>query len=299
MDKLLSLTDANAVAPDTSAVFTRLSTFASESGPHISLKAEELFEIWGISITNSILYGLLISAVMAGLGVWAAKKVKLKPQRGIALLFELALIFIRDLLAGIFNSDAKARQYAPIFTTFFIFIVLSNLSGLLPWVGEGITIGATPVFRPFTADLNATLAMSVIGIVTVQYLSIKESGIRGHMKHYFTDKPYNPINFFIGVLEVFSEFTRILSLALRLFLNTAVGEILVAVFLFVGASFGSLTLLPIALFETLVALIQAYVFTVLCATYLALAIHHDEGEHTFDESPTHSDPERLIAQELA
>jgi len=299
MDKLLSLTDANTVAPDTSAMVAQLSKFASEAGPHVSLKAEELFEIWGVTVTNSILYGLLVSAVIAGLGVWAAKKIQLKPQRGITLPFELALIFIRDLLAGVFHSEAKARQYAPIFTTFFVFIVLSNLSGLLPWVGEGITIGETPVFRPFTADLNATLAMSVIGIITVQYLSIKESGVRGHFRHYFTDKPFNPINFFIGILEVFSEFTRVLSLALRLFLNTAVGEILIAVFLFVGASFGSLTLLPIALFETLVALIQAYVFTVLCATYLALAIHHDEEEHSFDESPTHSDPERLIAQELA
>jgi len=272
---------------------------AVESGPHVSLKPEGIFDIAGFTVTNSILYGLLVSAAIIIMGISAARKSGIHPKRGILLPFELGLEFIRKLLEGVFHSKEKAAQYAPIFATFFIFIVLTNLSGLLPIVGTGLVVGETPIFRPFTADINGTLAMSVIGILTVQYLSIRESGVKGHLKHYFTDKPWNPINFFIGILEIFSEFTRILSLALRLFLNTAVGEILVAVFLFVGGAFGSLTFMPIALFEALVALIQAYVFTVLCATYLALAIHHDEEEHSFDDSPTNADPELIFAQEMA
>jgi len=206
---------------------------------------------------------------------------------GITQFFEMFMEFMFSMLEQVFNSKKKAVKYAPIFGVFFIFIVFSNIMGLLPIVGEGVTYNETPVFRPFTADLNGTVAMSVIAIIFVQYFSIKESGFAGHLKHYFTDKPLDPINLFIGILEVFGELTRILSLSLRLFLNTAVGEILIAVFAFVGASGSSFTILPIVLFEVLVALIQAYVFTVLSATYLALAIHHDEdhADETHAEEP--------------
>ena len=125
--------------------------------------------------------------------------------------------------------------------------------------------------------------MSTIAILTVQVLSINESGFLGHLKHYFTDKPFNPINMFIGILEVFGELTRIISLSLRLFLNTAVGEILIAVFIYVGGFAAPITVLPIVLFEVLVALIQAYVFTVLSATYLGLAIAHGHDHEEDDE----------------
>lgn len=276
-----------------------LFTFFAAEDIHISLKPEPVFTFAGYDVTNSLIYGFVVSLAILVMGIFAARKAGINPRRGWLITpFELMIEFIRDLLEGVFHSKKKAAQYTPIFATFFIFIVFSNLSGLLPLVGSGIAVDGIPVFRPFTADLNGTIAMSVIAIITVQVLSIKESGLLGHLKHYFTDKPFNPINTFIGILEVFGEFTRIVSLALRLFLNTAVGEILIAVFIFVGGYGASFTLLPIVLFEVLVALIQAYVFTVLCATYLALAIHHEEDSHAIDEAPTHSDPELILAKEL-
>jgi len=270
------------------AFFTK---FASEEGPHISLKAEEIFEVAGFGVSNSIIYGVVVALTVIALGMVAAKKARVHPIGGIVQLFELAMEFIIKMLEDIFKSRKKAVQYAPIFGTFFIFIVLSNLSGLMPVVGEGVTVGGTPVFRPFTADLNATIALSVVAILTIQVLSIKESGLLGHLKHYFTDKPFNPINMFIGVLEVFGEVTRVISLSLRLFLNTAVGEILIAVFISVGGYASPLTVLPIVMFEVLVALIQAYVFTVLSATYLGLAIAHghDHAEDEHHEAVHHTD----------
>lgn len=252
---------------------------ASEDGPHISLKAETIFNIGGFEVTNSILYGVIIAVFTLGLGIYAARRAKIKPVGGLVQFFEMFMSIMVSMLTNTFGSHKKALKYAPIFAVFFLFIFLSNTTGLLPIVGEGVTVNGSPVFRPFTADLNATLAMAVIAIIFVQYYSIKESGFLGHLKHYFTDKPWNPINMFIGILEVFGELTRVLSLSLRLFVNTAVGEILIAVFAFVGASGSSFTLLPIVLFEVLVALIQAYVFTILSATYLALAISHGHEDH--------------------
>ena len=268
-----------------------LLNFAAEDGPHISLKAEPVFEIGSYTLTNSQLYGALISITIIAIFVAASKKIGIKPITGFFALVEMLVEFIIDMLESIFQSKAQAHKYAPIFGTFFFFIVFTNLLGLLPLVGSGLTVGEGTLFRPFTADLNGTLAISLVAIVTVQYLAIKESGLLGHLSHYFTDKPWNPINFFIGILEVFSEFIRVISLALRLFLNTFIGEALIAIFLFIGQYGGFASVLPIVLFELLVAFIQAYIFTVLTATYLALAIahSHDHGdEHEDRNHPANS-----------
>ncbi len=270
--------------------------FANTDGPHIALSPEKITEVGGFTISNSIIYGSLCALLLAVLLIVARFKIHRKAARGFAQIVEILVEFIIGLVEGPLGSRKKAVKYAPIFGTFFLFIIFSNLMGLLPIVGPGVFArtaeGNTPLFRPFTADLNGTIAMAAIAIITIQYLSIKESGFLGHLKHYFTDKPFNPINMFIGILEVFGEFTRMISLSLRLFLNTAVGEILISVFAYIGKDFRSFTILPVAMFEMLVAGIQAYVFTVLCATYLGLAISH--GHHD-EEHPVHeADP--VVAQ---
>jgi len=253
---------------------------------HVSLKAEPVFEIGGITVTNSMLYGLVVAVFMGFVLITLARKSRVSPQKGAVAILEATVNFVIGVLEGAFGNRKQAVQYAPIFGVFFFFIMFSNVLGLLPIVGPGITTNSIPIFRPFTADLNGTLVMAVIAIITVQVLSIRAQGFKGHVQHYFSDKPWNPVNFFIGLLEVFGEFTRILSLALRLFLNTAVGEILVVVFASLVLSGGRtpIAVIPIILFEILVAGIQAYVFTVLAATYLALAISHahPEEDHETD-----------------
>lgn len=273
-----------------------LQTFANESGIHVSLKAEELFVVGPVHVTNSMIYGLICSILIVVGMLLAAKAIKLRPVKGFFHnIIEFIVEFIIGLLEGAFGSREKAAKFAPYFGVYFIFIIFSNLLALLPLVGETFFANTAPgvktvLFRPFTADLNGTIALAVIAIVMVQYLSIKEQGLKGHLTHYFSDKPANPINAFIGILEVFGEFTRILSLSLRLFLNTAVGEILVAVFTSIVLKGGRtpLVVIPIFAFESLVAFIQAYVFTVLAGTYLGLAIAH-AGDHGHGDDG-HSDP---------
>lgn len=251
-------------------------------GPHISLKAEKIFTIGDFAVTNSMIYGIIVSIAIIFIGLFASKRAGIRPAGGITQFFEIIFTFLVNTLEDIFKDKDKAYKYAPIFGTFFLFIVLTNIAGTLPLVGQGIALEDTPALRPFTADLNGTIAISVIAIITVQVLSIRESGLIGHLKHYFSDKPGNPINIFVGILELFGEVTRVISLSLRLFLNTAVGEILIAVFIFVGGFGAPITVLPIILFEIFVAFLQAYVFTVLSATYLGLAIAHGH-EHADEE----------------
>ncbi|MDQ5886565.1 MAG: synthase subunit a [Patescibacteria group bacterium] len=258
----------------------------AEDGPHIALAPETVFTVGSFNITNSMIYGVMCAILLLFIAIFARKKTRLKATKGITQFIEMLMEFVIGLIEGPLGSRAKAVQYAPIFGAFFVFIMFNNIMGIMPWVGPGISAttaeGTFPLFRAFTADLNGTIAMAIVAIGTVQYLSIKESGFMGHLRHYFTNKPFNPVNMFIGLLEVFGEITRMISLSLRLFLNTVVGEILIAVFAFIGKDFQSFTILPIAMFEILVASIQAYVFTVLCATYLGLAIAHSHD----DEHPT-------------
>lgn len=276
-----------------------LKFFAAEEGPHISFKAEDIFHIGDFTVTNSMLYGLVVAIGLIITGLIAAKAASRRPKGGITQFFEMGLDFIVDMTEGALGSKKLAYKYAPTFATFFFFIVFSNLSGLVPLVGEGFMVGEATLFRPFTADLNGTLAMAIIAIILVQAFSIRESGILGHLKHYFTDKPLNPINLFIGVLEIFGELSRVVSLSLRLFLNTAIGEVLIAIFIFLGGAGGSLTMLPIAVFEMLVAFIQAYVFTVLAANYLGLAIAHHDVDHDVDHDSSNPDTELMLEHELS
>lgn len=259
----------------------------AETDIHISLKAEPLFTIGPLTVTNAMLYGLICAVVIALILIVARRQIQLHPKKGFSQLIEIIVDYVITMLEGVFGSRAKAVQYSPIFGSFFLFILLNNTFGILPWAGPALTYtgpdGSVPLFRAFTADLNGTIALAVVAIVFVQILSIKAQGGKKHLQHYFTNKPLNPINFFIGLLEVFGELTRILSLSLRLFLNTAVGEILIAVFTSLVLAHGRtpLAVIPIIMFELLVAGIQAYVFTVLAATYLGLAIAHaDDHDHT-------------------
>lgn len=261
---------------------------------HVSLKAEKLFTLGPLNITNSMLWGAVCAVILASVMIVAARRSKLRPSRGLAGGIEMTTEYVINLLEAPFGSRAKAAKFAPIFGFYFIFIIFNNVLGLLPIVGSGVYSSLegmrAPLFRPFTADLNATIAMSVIAIVTVQYLSIREQGGKKHFQHYFTDKPLNPLNIFIGILEVFGELTRIMSLSLRLFLNTAVGEILIAVFtsMILASGRTPIVVLPILLFEALVAFIQAYVFTILAGTYLGLAISHHNDDHHSPATLTNS-----------
>lgn len=261
----------------------------------ITLHAEPLFR-WGpLVVTNSILYGLICSVFIVALMIVAARNISLLPGKG---YFYNAIDYMVDktveMLEGVFVTRKRAAEFAPYFSVYFIFIFFTNLLELVPWVSDSVyrNFGNgvhSMLLRPFTADLNGTLAMAIVAIVMVQYLSIRRQGLKSHMKHYYGDKPTNPINFFIGTLEVFGELTRVMSLSLRLFLNTVAGDILLKVFasLILANDRTPLLVLPIFLFEALVAYIQAYVFMMLAGTYLGLAVGHSpyEDDHHRAGSP--------------
>lgn len=255
-----------------------ISLFAAE-GPHVVIRPETLFEIAGYPITNSMIFGWIVAATLIFLFTFWARKQKVAGTKGIAGVLEAGVELIVGLLESTLGDKKKAIRYAPIFATLFFFIMFNNWFGLLPGVGPALTYGEVPLFRAFTADLNSTFAMALFGMILVQVLAIKEQGPKHHVKHYFPLSPLNPLTYLIGAFEIFTEFTRLLSLGLRLFLNIAIGEVLIAVATFLGGSFvAPIAALPFTLFEIFVGGLQAFIFVVLCAAYLSatLAGHGDE-----------------------
>lgn len=256
---------------------------ASEGGGfHIVLKAEPIITVGPFVISNSTILGWVVAGFMTWLLVKAAERSAVKPKSWLADVIEAACEFIISTSENIFHSRKKAVRYAPMLLTLFMFIVLNNWAGLLPGVGSIMTRSngeAAPLFRAFTSDLNGTLALAIITVVMVQVNAIKELGIIGHLKHYFSDQPWNPINLFVGILEVIGEFTKALSLSLRLFGNIFAGEVLLGVIAKISSVLSPVATLPFIFMELFVGVIQAFVFTMLTIVYLAVATaHHDEED---------------------
>jgi F-type H+-transporting ATPase subunit a len=254
--------------------------FAAETTP---LAAEKLFSIGPVVITNSIFYGLITAVFTLALFIAATKMSRLYPKSRFAYYIELLVDGIWGVAIDTFGDREKAKKHLPLLATLFTFILMANLSGLLPGVGTIIAHtqeGDVSLLRAFTTDLNATLAMAILTIGLVQFHALRQLGIKGHFKHYFAS--WKPVDIFIGVNEVFGEILRIITLSMRLFGVIYAGEVLIHAVGLLGGNFGWASTLPVYLLEIFFALIQAYVFMMLSATYLAIATSsegHSKEEH--------------------
>lgn len=273
-----------------------LLTHAAESSPSIHVAPATDFTLAGIHITNSMLYGWIITVLLVIGLIYLARRVTVRPQAGLVQGVEAGVDFSTDLVEGAFNDKAVGRKYVPFFVTLFFLILLNNWAGLIPVVGEGLQLDGHPLFRPMTGDLNATLAMGLVTMAVVYVGSIRESGgIAKYVRHFFIGSPLNPLYLLIGLIEMTTDLTRVLSLSLRLFLNVTIGEIVIAVFVFLGGALlpGSIlspvVALPFTLLELGVGALQAYIFVILGVNYLAISVNaaqaHDHDDLTEDDVP--------------
>ncbi len=125
-----------------------------------------------------------------------------------------------------------------------------------------------PIFRGATADLNTTIALALISVFMIQYYGLKHLKLK-YLKKFFDFS--NPINAFIGILELVSDFSKIISFAFRLFGNIFAGEVLLTVISFL---IPFLVPLPFIGLEIFVGFIQALVFTMLTLVFISMATAH-------------------------
>src|SRR6187402_2904812 len=113
-----------------------LLTRFADSGPSVHVAPAEVFQIGGITVTNSMLYGWICAVIICTSLIWAARKVTIKPKAGFTQIVEYGTEFVTNLVEGAFDDKRVGRKYVTFFTTLFFFILFSNWLGLLPIVGE-------------------------------------------------------------------------------------------------------------------------------------------------------------------
>src|SRR5258708_1400525 len=155
--------------------------------------------------------------------------------------------------------------------TFFLFIMVGNLLGLLPGFGT-ITHHSVPLLRSINSDLNTTLALALISAVTTHIFAIKYVGLKNYLKRWVS---LNPIFLFVGLLEIVGEFTKIISLSFRLFGNIFAGEVVLST---ISQIFAFIVPLPFYFLEIIVGFVQAAVFMMLTLVFMVL-LTEKHGEH--------------------
>jgi F-type H+-transporting ATPase subunit a len=237
----------------------------------ISLKAQHLFNIGGFGVTNGLLMTLIASLVLIIFSLVLTRKISIVPGKFQGAV-EMGAEALLGLMESTLGSMKAAEKYFPLVATIFIFILTSNLLGILPGVGS-LKFGETSLFRSAAADLNFTLAFAVISVIVTNIIGMASVGVFKHIGKFFNFK--SPIDFFIGILELISEIAKIISLSFRLFGNVFAGEVLLTIITFLAPYFIPL---PFLFLELFVGMIQAFIFAMI--TLVSISLHTaTHGEH--------------------
>lgn len=310
-----------------SLVLIIISFFIPVPQPHVSIAAEPLFESGYPWLTNGVLTTIIIDILLILIAYSATRKMNLVPS-GLQNLMEAVIEYLYGLAEGV--AGKAASTYFPWAATIFLFVVLSNWSGLIPGVGsigfihgeghaaeseeehgaildqqlamvdgslllvqaadaaerevaaEGEDGGHAkfiPLFRAPSADLNVTLALALATMVMVQVHGIRALGGGYFHKFWNTsgEGAMKGINIFVSLLEIVSEFSRIIAFTFRLFGNIFAGEVVLATMAFLVAFIAPI---PFYLLEILVGAVQALVFMMLALVFFTMAtISHGEEHH--------------------
>ncbi len=298
---------------------------------HVSVKAESLWDLdlgplGTLNITNSFLTMIAVMALIIIVGAMIARRASVDRPGYAQNGFEMIVEFLLNLVESTAGRRV-GRKIFPLIGALFIFIIVSNYSGLLPGVGTvgiyheeeeehteeariasayqpsgAVVVYAAeeeeahgkvlfPFLRSPNADLNMTIAMALVTFTVVQIAGVVAHGVGGRIKH-LGDPP------FMFPIEVISEFSRIVSLSFRLFGNIFAGEVLVTVMVTMSAAVLQSTYwLPIFFFglptiflllEVLFGFIQALVFSLLTLIYISLAAAgHDDHGHVHEPAEGH------------
>ncbi len=241
--------------------------------PQISLAAEKIGSVFGLSITNSLLSTWIVMAILVVFSLAATRNMTMVPS-GLQSIAEMIIGGLYDFFTSVVGTYIK--QLFPLIASFFLFIVVANWFGLLPGVGTvGFYEGEkfVPLLRGSNADLNMTLALAIVSIVAIQYFGFQMLGFH-YSTRYINFK--GPIDFFLGFLEIISQLADVVSFAFRLFGNIFAGEVLLTVIAFLMPF---IVPLPFMALELFVGFIQALVFSMLTAVFLKVAVSHGAEEH--------------------
>ncbi|MDP1544636.1 MAG: F0F1 ATP synthase subunit A [Anaerolineales bacterium] len=251
---------------------------------------------------------LIVLAFFTNRSLKKSQQTDLVP-RGVGNVMEAILEMLYNLTEG--SAGKYAKMIFPWFATIMIYVLFANLLKLLPGFesigvmhhvepGEGHAKAAlfghwymltpehgeyvlAPFFRGISVDLNFTVSLAIISVVMIQVVGFRAQGL-GYLSKFFNTRRmfkvpfFGAMDFLVGLLELISEISKILSFAFRLFGNMFAGIVLVAI---VAGLLGKISILPamIMMFELFVGVIQAFVFGMLTMVFMAQATQGHGDEH--------------------
>lgn len=215
-----------------------------------SIAPQVVFYLFGLPITDTVVSTWVLMAIII---LMAYLIRKYKPAAG-----ELMIEMINGIVSSVMPEGTRVSKYIAILGTLTIFLMLANIFSIFPLM-------VSP-----TANINTTLALAIVVFFAVHIYGVREKGLWGYLKD-FAD----PI--FILPLEIVSQFSRTLSLSVRLFGNILSTDLIV---LIVFSLIPFLVPLPLAALGMLTGVLQAYIFTVLASLYIASAV---EIQYTEEE----------------
>ncbi len=271
-----------------------------EGGIHIALKAEEIGHLFGLPITNTMIMGWIVMAVLIGTGVFMSRHITKIPSKA-QTFFETLFSFLLDYLEEVLESRELAKRFFPLITTLFMFILLGNWFALVPGIGSLYIEAPTHVeaseemetqhgeeeksthatqaqpheaethhialLHPISVDLNVTLALAIIAFFVIEISGIIYLGALRYIGKFINFHSF--IGFLVGIIELLSEIARIISFSFRLFGNMFAGKTLIIV----AMAFIPLVVpVPLMVYEVFVGFIQASIFSLLTLFFVKLAI---------------------------
>ncbi len=244
------------------------------------------YEFMGPYLTAHHVLMIMVTVIMVwGFGAIArmSRRGAAPDKKGWTSITEVGLVWVRDEIVYAWLGAKQGRKYLFFFWTLFFWILLSNLLGLFPFP-------VNPWARGHTGNINVTAALAATAFGAIVLAGCKKHGVKGFILHFIPPGVPGFLAPLVWLIEVIGLFVKPFALMIRLFANMTAGHAILAVLfsfmwgtahyssvisggLATGASF--LFILFIMLFETLVALIQAFIFTVLTAIFMSQVVADD------------------------
>ena len=217
---------------------------------HEPFAAPIVLRLGPAEVTVTVIHSLIVSGLLIGFALLVRSGLRSRQGKaGWAIVAELIVEHFEDIMQDMFGRDP--RPFTPLVVTLALFIAVANLLGLVPGLGAP------------TADFSTTAALAVVVFLAVPFYGIRERGFWGYLAHYLEPSPL------LLPLEIITEFSRTLALAVRLFGNIMSEELVIAVLLSLA---GLLVPVPIMMLAVLTGVVQAYIFAVLTVVYLTAAV---------------------------
>jgi F-type H+-transporting ATPase subunit a len=275
---------------------------------HVSLTAEPIAHIGTFTITNSLFTSWLVLVAITIFAVVFKMKIKKNPQGVQNFIETIIEGFHGMVEGVTENAKLARKFFAPIFTIFLFVLLNNWAGLIPGVGSIGIThadanseiheskqaifksvenftatddimenqnphteteehnVAMTPIFRPGSADLSFTLALAIVAVLMVQYMGVRTLGGWGYFSRFLNFS--NPVHFFVGLLEIVSEFSKMISFSFRLFGNVFAGEVLLTVIIALSPFIAPM---PFYALEIFVGAVQALVFAMLTLVFFRMA----------------------------